>query len=198
MCRFIETIQVNQGAFVNMGFHQERFERSRREVLGLRTHPLLEDLIGLPHGLEQGVYKCRVTYSREIELIEFEPHRNYQVSSLKLVYSDSIEYGHKYADRSELKKLYGQKGSCDDILVVKKNCIADTYIANVLLWDGKEWFTPDTPLLPGTMRASLLLRGIIRECRITGEDLPRFQKLKLINALNDLENGPEIPIEYIH
>lgn len=198
MCRFIETILVNQGAFVNLKFHQERFERSRLEVLGVKTHPLLEDLIGLPRGLEQGMYKCRVTYGKEIELIEFEPHRKYRVNTLKLVYSDSIEYGHKYADRSELKELFEQRDACDDILVVKKTCITDTYIANVLFWDGKEWLTPDTPLLPGTMRASLLFKGLIRECRITVEDLPRFQKLKLINALNDLENGPEVPVDSIH
>lgn len=198
MSRFIETIQVNQGAFINLEFHQERFERSRLEVLGLRTHPKLAALISLPHGLEHGRYKCRVTYGEEIELIEFEAHRRYQISSLKLVHSDNIEYGHKFADRNELKKLYDQRGSDDDILVVKENCITDTYMANVLCWDGKEWFTPDTPLLPGTMRASLLSRGSIRECRITKQDLPRYQKLKLINALNDLESGPEIPVKCIH
>ena len=198
MYRFIETIQVNEGTFVNLEFHQERFERSRREVMGLRAHPLLENQILLPRGLEHGIYKCRVTFGKDIELIEFEPYRRYQVNALKLVYSDSIEYGYKYADRSELKKLFGQRDSCDDILVVKKTCITDTYIANVLFWDGKEWLTPDTPLLPGTMRASLLFKGIIRECRITVDDLPRFQKLKLINALNDLEHGPEIPRESIH
>jgi len=57
--------------------------------------------------------------------------------------------------------------------------------------------TPDTPLLPGTMRASLLAKGLIRESRITPENLHSYQKLKLINAMNDLKHAPEIPIESI-
>ena len=48
------------------------------------------------------------------------------------------------------------------------------------------------------MRASLLNKDLIREDRITPDDLHRFQKLKLINAMNDLEQAPEIPIESIH
>jgi hypothetical protein len=49
----------------NLEFHQERFERSRRDVLGTeetipgwqKCHP------ELPEGLEKGLLKCRVTYA---------------------------------------------------------------------------------------------------------------------------------------
>jgi 4-amino-4-deoxychorismate lyase len=198
MSRFIETIQVNQGELKNLEFHQERFERTRLESLGLKKHPQLDQVISLPPGLELGLLKCRVTYHREIELIEFEPHQKHEVHSLKLVHSDSIEYGYKYADRSHLKELFEQREDCDDILVVKNNCISDSFYANVLFWDGKHWLTPDTPLLPGTMRASLLRSGIIRVSRITPADLAGFKKIKLINAMNDFQGAPEIPIDSIH
>ncbi|MBE9518945.1 MAG: aminotransferase class IV, partial [Bacteroidetes bacterium] len=135
---------------------------------------------------------------KEIELIEFEPYQAQKVRSLKMVYSDSIDYRFKYADRSELEILFQQRGDCDDILVVKKACVSDSFYANVVFWDGLAWVTPDTPLLPGTMRASLLADGLIQESRITPEDLHRYQKLKLINAMNDLRNAPEIPLESIH
>ncbi|MEA3462083.1 MAG: hypothetical protein U9R49_09400, partial [Bacteroidota bacterium] len=59
------------------------------------------------------------------------------------------------------------------------------------------WVTPDTPLLPGTMRASLLKKGKISGHRIAPEDLNGYQKLKLINAMNDLEHAPELPIASI-
>lgn len=198
MSRYIETIQVSQGELKNLEFHQERFERTRLEALGLKKHPNLEAEISLPRGLEQGLFKCRVSYREDIELIEYESHQPRKVQSLKLVHSDTIDYGYKYADRRDLEELFRQRENCDDILVVKKGCISDSFYANVLLWDGNSWVTPDTPLLPGTMRASLLRKGLIREVRITEADLAGYQKIKLINAMNELEAASEIPIDSIH
>jgi len=198
MSRFIESIQVLNGKLQNLPFHQARFERTRVQALKSKTHPLLSEVIQLPRGLEEGKMKCRVSYDRDIKLIEFEPYQERVLRSLKLVFSDSIEYGFKYARRGELEELYHQREACDDILVIKKGCVSDSFYANVVFWNGKEWMTPDTPLLPGTMRASLLEKGMIRESRITMEDLHGFKKLKLINALNGLHSAPEIPIESIH
>jgi len=198
MSLFIETIQVLNGELQNLLCHQERFERTRKHALRLKKHPLLSEAIQLPRGLEKGKMKCRVSYDRDIKLIEFEPYHERKVRSLKMIYSDSIEYGYKYARRSELEELFHQREDCDDILVIKKGCVSDSFYANVVFWNGKEWMTPDTPLLPGTMRASLLRKGVIRECRITPEDLAGYRKLKLINAMNDLQGAIEIPIESIH
>jgi len=82
--------------------------------------------------------------------------------------------------------------------VVKNGYVSDSFFANVVFWDGAFWVTPDTPLLAGTMRASLLARGLIRESKITPEDIDKFRKLKLINAMNDLHIAPEISIDSIH
>jgi 4-amino-4-deoxychorismate lyase len=198
MSLFIETIKIDQGKLKNLEYHQERFEQTRLRALGLKSHPLLEELIQVPEGLEKGLFKCRVSYEKEIVLVEYEPYTYRKVQSLKIVHSDSIDYSYKYADRSELEKLLQKRGECDDILVVKNACISDSYYANLIFWDGSIWATPDTPLLPGTMRASLLKKGLIKESRITPDDLAGYQKLKLINAMNDLEHAPEISIESIH
>jgi len=198
MSLFIETIQLFHGELRNLEFHQERFERSRRDVLGLKNHPRLAEAIQLPEGLENSLLKCRVSYGTVIDLIEYEPPQPREVNSLKLVYSDSIDYTYKYAHRSHLLKLFEQRGACDDILVVKNHCITDSFYANVVFWDGTEWVTPDTPLLRGTMRAFLLSRALIREDRIGPENFHRFQTLKLINAMHALDQSPEIPIESIH
>lgn len=198
MSPYFETIQLLDGELKNLEFHQERFERTRGKALGLKRHPLLSEVIQVPRGLEQGVLKCRVIYEKEIVRIEYEPHQAQKVHSLKMVYSDSIEYGFKYVDRSELEILFHQRGYCDDILIVKSGNITDSFYANVVFWDGEVWITSDTPLLPGTMRASLITAGAVMEEHITPDDLKRFQKAKLINAMNNLRNGPEIPIESIH
>lgn len=198
MSQYIETIQLLNGLLLNLEFHQLRFERTRKEELGITNHPRLAEQITVPKGLDTGKFKCRITYEKVIDLIEFEPQLPSEIRSLKLVYSDSICYGYKYADRSQLETLFQQRGDCDDILVVKKGAISDSYYANAIFWDGESWLTPDTPLLPGTMRAFLLNKDMIREAHITPQDLNRFQKLKLINAMNDLKHAPEIPVESIH
>ena len=198
MSLFIETIQIQNGELNNLIFHQERFERTRLKALKLKKHPLLSEVIQVLPGLEQGIIKCRVIYDKEIVLIEYEPYQVREVHSLKMISSDSIDYGFKYANRSELEELFRQREDCDDILVIKNGCVSDSFYANVVFWDGAEWITPDTPLLPGTMRASLLRKKELRESLIRPEDLAGYQKMKLINAMNDLENAPEIPMESIH
>jgi 4-amino-4-deoxychorismate lyase len=197
MSPFIETIQLRDGQLKNLTFHQARFDRTRTEVMGLKSHPPLHREIIIPGGLERGLFKCRVLYRKEIECIEYEPYLKREVNSLKMVRSDSISYNYKSTDRSALKALYGQRGSCDDILIIRKGFVTDSYYANVAIRDGDSWITPDTPLLPGTMRASLLEKGILREARITAADLASFEKLRLINALNPIEEAPEIHMDRI-
>lgn len=195
MSLYIETIRLLDGALKNIRYHQERFERTRSHSLGVKSHPQLEQLIQIPDGLEIGLLKCRVIYGKEIQRIEFEPYERRLVSSVKLIVSESILYNYKFAERSALDLLFSRRGACDEIMIVKNGCITDSYYANVAFWDGSKWFTPDTPLLPGTMRASLLDEGVLETRRITVKDLGEFQKLKLINAMNNLHEGPDIPID---
>ncbi|MCK5137026.1 MAG: aminotransferase class IV [Bacteroidales bacterium] len=194
MSLYIESIKLLDGKLKNLQYHQRRFEKTRRDTMGLKNHPLLENAIRIPDGLEKGFLKCRVVYGKEIERLEFEPYEKRVITSLRLVNSDTISYEYKYADRAALDTLYRLKGPCDDILIVKNGCITDSSFANVALWDGTGWFTPDTPLLPGTMREFLLSDGILKEQRILRGDLAGFKKVRLINAMNDLNDGPDIPM----
>ena len=114
-----------------------------------------------------------------------------------MVVSDTISYGYKYADRSALDILYNLRGNCDDILIVIMGCITDSYYATVAMWDGERWYTPDTPLLPGTMRASLLEQGVLKASRLLAGELHRFQFIRLINAMHSLEEGPEISVDAV-
>ena len=45
------------------------------------------------------------------------------------------------------------------------------------------------------MRAFLLETGAVKRADIRIEDLSKFSKIRLINALNDLNDSPLIPIE---
>ena len=198
MSRFIESMALREGKLKLLEYHQERFERTRREIFGLRKHPMLEELIEIPAGLEKGSYKCRVRYGRKIELIELEPYRQREIHSLKLIQADTIDYPYKYADRSRLEELFRQRGPCDDILMFQNDLLTDSYIANTVFRSNNAWFTPLKPLLPGTMRSYLLKSGQITEASIHTHDLEEFDAIRLINALNPLAEAPEIPMESVH
>jgi 4-amino-4-deoxychorismate lyase len=157
----------------------------------------LANFVKVPSSFKKGLFRCRVTYSKSIDKIEFIPHEYRTVESLKLVEDNEIDYSYKYSDRENLNRLYEKRGACDDILIVKNGCITDSLTANPIFYDGAIWWTPDTPLLPGTQRAMLIEEGKIMVCRITTKNLHKYQKVGLINALQDMKNMPVIPLENI-
>ena len=64
-------------------------------------------------------------------------------------------------------------------------------------------FVEDTALLTPVVAVITLpgapsRKGEIREGTITPGDLDKYQKVKLINAMNDLQHAPEIPIDSIY
>jgi 4-amino-4-deoxychorismate lyase len=194
MSLYIETIRLEDGELKNLRLHQERFEKTRYEKLCIRKHPRLEEIIRIPGGHEKGIYKCRLIYGKDIQSFEFIPYERKKIHCLKVVISNTITYHYKSTDRRELETLFRLREGCDDILIIRSGYITDSYYANVVFWDGENWFTPNEPLLPGTMRACLLERGIVRERKIGLRDIRAFQKLRLINAMSDLHEAPEIPV----
>lgn len=198
MSQYIETIKILNGKVLRLSHHQARFIRTREKVLGLRSHPDLSSEISIPDSAMQGIYKCRILYGRDLTHMEFLPYKKPKIQSLKVVKSDSISYEYKSADRSELETLYKQRDSCDDILIVKKGWITDSYFANVILWDGSQWVTPKEPLLKGCMRFSLLASGTIIERAIRIEEISRYKCIRLINAMNDISDRLELPVKAIY
>lgn len=197
MCQLVETIKCKNGKLENLQYHQARFNLSRKEHFGENFELNLFEEIKVPGAYQSGLFRCRVIYTSEIEKIEFHAHKYRKVESLKLVEDNSINYSFKFTDRKRLNELFEKRGTCDDILIVKNSCITDSYAANVIFFDGKEWWTPDTPLLHGTRRTQLIEEGKIKVCRITPDDLSRFEKAGLINAMQDLSEMPVIKIENI-
>ena len=196
MCLLIETIRIESCKIQNADFHNERFNRSRRELFGIGQELSLEDLIKLPTDLPSGKIKCRVVYSREIESITFTPYMLRKLQTLQIIADNSIKYAYKYADRNELEKLARNK-TADDILIVKNSFITDTSYANIVFWDGIKWITPTSPFLGGTMRAKLLQEGKIQCDEIRESNFRLFKSARIINAMLGLEESPLIPIKNI-
>jgi len=197
MYQLLETIKCAEGRLENIEFHQARFSLARKLKFGAENEILLEQQIQVPDFARTGLFRCRVIYGQQIETIEFIPHVYRVVNSLQLVDDNTIDYHFKYADRHNLEQLFEKRGTCDDIIIVKNGLITDSFAANLVFFDGEKWWTPDTPLLPGTQRARLIKEGLITPAVITKFDLKKFQKAGLINAMSSIENMPVIAIDMI-
>lgn len=183
MCRFIETIRIEGGRVYNLKAHEERLNRTRSEHFP-GSEPLDLELLLAPEPYQVRT-RCRIEYGRDIHRIDYIPYTLRLVASLRCVVADALDYRYKYADRSALDRLFARKRGADDILIVRDHFLTDTTICNIALSDGKRWVTPATPLLRGTMRASLLAQGLIEEGDIAVADLGDYQTIRLFNAMID-------------
>lgn len=197
MYQLVETIKCKDGKLFNLRYHQSRFNLTRRALLNSKDEIKLEKSIKIPEECSTGLFRCRVIYGEKIEKIEFQPHRYRMVKRLKLIEDNEMDYRFKFSNREKLDALFEQRGTCDDILIVKNGFITDSFIANVVFFDGRKWWTPDTPLLPGTQRARLIHKKQIFVCPVTPDDLPKYKKAGLINAMQDFETMPVISISNI-
>ena len=186
MYQYIESLRVVDGHICNLAYHQQRMNKTRLEVFGQPTPLLLNDVfkgIKAPSGLA----KLRFVYDEAgIPDISCTPYTRKNIHSLRLVTADDIDYRYKSVDRSALNQLKEKQGECDDILIIRNNHITDTSYTNVALYDGKQWFTPSTPLLRGTMRQSLLDKGLLQERELLVSDLPNYKQISLFNAMMEL------------
>ncbi|HYQ57743.1 MAG TPA: aminotransferase class IV [Draconibacterium sp.] len=195
--QLLETIKCKDGKLYNLEYHQARFDVARMKYFPQAAKLNLESLIKIPEECIKGLFRCRVVYAKQIEKTEFIPHQYRPVNSIHLIEDNNIEYSSKYINRKQLQKLYNQRGKCDDILIVQNNFITDSFTANPVFYDGEKWWTPDTPLLPGTQRARLIEENSITVCRITVDDLRKYKKMGLINAMQDMNDMPVLPVEMI-
>lgn len=199
MSLLLETIRVENSRLQHLPWHQERLNRSRQVLFGCSEPIRLAAAITVREDIPaQKIFKCRLTYGRELEKIEFEPYTFRSIRSLRLTDAGALDYSHKFADRSALEALFLKKGQADDILLVKNGLLTDTFYTNLALFDGEKWLTPALPLLPGTCRARLLSEGLIREAEIRKQEIHLFKKIRLFNAMSGWENAWDLSCEKIY
>jgi 4-amino-4-deoxychorismate lyase len=197
MSLLFETIRLHDGTLQNIEYHNSRLNHSRRSLYKSTDEIDLENVIQIPVTCKTGLYKCRVVYSKAVKSIDFESYLPRTIKSLRLIEDNRISYDYKYTNRGSLNQLLTKRERFDEILIVKNGLITDTSYSNIILFDGNKWFTPSTPLLPGTMRCFLLENNLITEAEIKVADLKQFQKVRLINAMNPFESCKDIKIEKI-
>ena len=183
MFPLFETIRIADGIPQHLEWHERRMLLSRGECWQRKDPIHLEQRLIVPPEMRNGVIRCKVQYGPEIGEISYEPYKKKVISSLNMVECDEIDYPLKYTDRSLLELLLSKREDCDEIIIVKNGLITDASIANLILFDGAKWYTPDMPLLKGTTRARLLFEKRIHEHSCTPAFLRSCIGVKLINAM---------------
>lgn len=194
MYQLVESVRIEKRKFRLIEFHNQRLNRAMQHLFGAKEKIQLEEIITIPPDLTDGRYKCRVTFSPEAINVNILAYVQREIKTLKVVHDDEIEYSFKSEDRQQLDAAYEKRVGCDDIIIIKNGFVTDSWAANILLFDGSDWFTPDTPLLEGVQREYLLSQKRIKTKRVMVTDLPSFQKIRLVNAMIDFERAPEIII----
>ena len=186
MCQFVETIRIKDGIAMNMKYHLKRLNRTRENFWpGCRKIEANELIKNIPSS--NSLQKLRVTYNENIITRDISPYIRKNIETLAIVESNTVDYTWKSTNREVLTLLRAQATSyADEVIIIKNGYVTDTSYTNICFFDGKEWFTPDTPLLRGTMRKFLLDKGVIRETKIQKTDIRHFQKVSLINAMMEL------------
>ncbi len=185
--QLLETVQVKEGKFQNIEYHNNRFNSSRLDLFKIDEFQQLENRLKIPSDCCEGIFRCRIIYEKEIQEVTFTSYIHKEIKTLKLVDIGDWDYSYKYADRSFITNLLKENKDFDEVIMVKNGFITDCTIANLAFYDGSTWFTPSTSLLKGTKRQQLLDNEEIMEREIKVEDLENYEGVCLINAFRGLE-----------
>ncbi|MEH8026509.1 aminotransferase class IV family protein [Gallibacterium anatis] len=187
-----ETLCIENGQVQNLALHQQRYENSLREFYAGQPYKIfslakiLQKNTALWANLQSPIIRCRIDYNATQYHLQCFPYQRKTYQRFQPVICDDIDYHLKYSDRAIFNELLKQKGDCDEIIIVKQGKITDCTIGNLILRQGSQWFTPDSPLLIGTQRSKLLQERKIIEREILLSDLHLYQEIRLINALNSI------------
>jgi 4-amino-4-deoxychorismate lyase len=196
MSLLIESIKLLDGKFCNLFYHEQRMIRSLQQVCGIDEDLNLEYFLSELDVPTSGLFKCRILYDETTKDVEFIPYQQKKIERIKVVEHDRISYEYKFRDRRVIDKLFELRDDCDDILIVKKGNITDSSYSNIVFRRGKNWYTPWSALLKGTMRQNLIDNNKIFQEQIELEDIESFKSFKLINAMLEFD-GPEIDVSNI-
>ncbi len=192
MCRFIESIQLKDGDFKRLIFHQARIDYVFEKFFSGHPSIHLASLFNEIVYPSVGLIKCRIIFDKDYHEVDFQQYKIREIRSLKIVETDMESMPYKSENRKKLIDAFEKRGNCDDVLLVKNGLLTDTSYTNVALYDGTNWMTPRKPLIYGVNRAELLEKNIILEKDILLNELGNYKKIRLFNAM--IEFG-EIELE---
>ncbi|MCX8019075.1 MAG: aminotransferase class IV [Chitinophagaceae bacterium] len=131
--------------------------------------------------------KCRLFYGENSFKTERLPYHPLPVRKIIFIEDNTIDYPLKFTDRTCLEKYKQQLPESAEPVFVKNGYLTDASFANLALWNGSEWITPDTPLFYGIHRSVLIQKGKIIPKPVSLNDIKMYSAIMLINAMLDWE-----------
>ncbi len=189
---FFETVKIQKGEIQNLSFHNRRVNHTIKQNFKIGTK------IDLQEHVQQedfSLERCKIIYDKEIKTIQFFPLTPRKFQSFKVL-ETNITYNFKNVDREDIELLMSQKGSCDDIIMIKEGLVTDTSIANIAIYDGLKWITPKQPLLQGTYRESLLKKQLLLEKDVKMKDIKNAVRFAIMNALVGFYEVKGVKLEF--
>jgi 4-amino-4-deoxychorismate lyase len=194
MSLLFETIKCENRKLHNLDYHNNRVKRSLENVLGIVDDFDFANTIKIPDWVGEGLYRCRVSYRETIEKLEFFSYESKHPKVIQLIENQEIIYQYKFEDRALFQEMIQKSEPADEVIITQNGLITDATYANITLFDGTKWFTPNTSLLLGTKRAYLLDNQLLTEEEIAVTDLKKFKKIAFINAMRDLDLGYDFDV----
>jgi 4-amino-4-deoxychorismate lyase len=182
MSQFIESIKIEDQEICNLTLHQNRVNETFKNFG--KENPLDLDKIfrDLEHD-EDGLYKLRIVYDLNSKFVaKMIPYAYSEIADFALVENNKLDYSFKFEDRKIFDEMK-TKSKSEEIIIFKNNHITDSSYANLLFLKGKQWFTPNTCLLNGVQRQSLLKSKKVKETEINLQNLKEFSHFQMINAM---------------
>ena len=180
MSLFFETIRIQNRIIHNRTYHNARLNRTISEIFGIMRAYDIAEYITLP--ADDAIYRCKLVCDTQIRDVTLTPYTPRSYRSFQCIEAD-ISYPCKALERTTIDSLFARRGDADDIIIVKEGLLTDTSIANIALYDGLVWYTPASPLLEGTMRASLLDQKRLKPKALTPKDLQKCVGFAIMNAM---------------
>ncbi|HEY8877385.1 MAG TPA: bifunctional anthranilate synthase component I family protein/class IV aminotransferase [Roseateles sp.] len=190
----LETLRLEEGVALRAEAHLARMQRTARHF-GLRFS-LAEARAHLKTvAAEQptGSWRLRLTCDAEGRLAHTltaftptpEPVRLTLADRAMPTRGPRAEYLAHKTTRRELYALDKPAGAFDLILWNEAGELTECTFGNLALQIDGQWLTPPLAagLLPGVLRAELLVQGRVKEARLTREDLARAEGLAFFNSL---------------
>ncbi|MGI6411384.1 MAG: aminotransferase class IV [Bacteroidales bacterium] len=187
MSQFIESIRLENGVVHNLNYHQERVNKTFLHIFKMPANFSLEKIISENKFPKQGLFKIRIVYDSHQQSIEFAEYTRPKFHTYKLV---EIEKNFTYSFKSTDRKLFDTISQETDkntlpILIQNKN-VSDSVFSNLIFEKNGNLYSPNTPLLFGTMLSQSLQQHKINMITIKEDEDKNFDYIYPINAMNPL------------
>ncbi|MDE8033843.1 aminotransferase class IV family protein [Actinobacillus equuli subsp. equuli] len=198
MYRFplFETIAIIDGEPQNLAYHQQRFESAIKLYFNAQPQWQLAEVICVPDEFQQGSVRCRIDYNASEFEQQFFLYTPRKINSFQCVYTEDLDYRFKYSDRKRLDSL--KTLQADEVIIINNGKVSDCTIGNLLFLKQGQWFSSQDYLLKGTQLSKLLEASMVQLVQITSQDLPQYEQVMMVNALNPFDLQRALPISAIN